>query len=130
MVQSEVRDMSSQPIEQHCTSGDEPLIPMPPLTEQALRTAVSTLDLAAAVRFENEFHAAWQEAVQMDSTVPMHTFLHRWGVFVALRRNPARAARLEELEHEVALAETIEAAREAAAEITALLDTARREVLG
>lgn len=56
----------------------EPLFPMPPSTEQALRVAVMSLDPAAAVRFENEFHAAWQEAVQTDSTVPMHTFLHRW----------------------------------------------------
>jgi hypothetical protein len=66
----------------------------------------------------------------MDSTVPMRTFLHRWGVFVALHRYPMRAARLDELEHEVALAETVEAAREASAEVALLLDTARREVLG
>lgn len=122
--------MSSQPVEQPYDSGDGPLIPMPALTEQALRTAVSTLDLAAAVRFENEFHAAWQEAVQMDSTVPMHTFLHRWGVFVALRRYPRRAARLDALEREATGAETIEAARAAAAGIAELLDEARREVLG
>jgi hypothetical protein len=121
--------MSSRP-KQHCTRHGEPLIPLPPLAEQALRVAVSTLDLAAAVRFETEFHAAWQEAVQMDSTIPMHTFLHRWGVFVALHRYPMSAARLDELEHEVALAETVEAAREASAEIAVLLDTARREVLG
>lgn len=122
--------MSSQPVEQPFASGAEPLIPMPELTEQTLRTAVSTLDLAAAVRFEAEFHAAWQEAVQMDSTVPMHTFLHRWGVFVALRRFPRRAARLDELEREATRAETIESARAAAAGITELLDEARREVLG
>src|SRR5581483_2671579 len=79
--------------------GDEPLIPVPPLTEAALRVAVATLDLAASVRYEEEFHAAWQQAVQTDSTVPMHTFLQRWGVFVALRRHPARAARLAELEN-------------------------------
>jgi hypothetical protein len=121
--------MSSQPIEQPYAA-DGPLIPMPPLTEQALRTAVTTLDLAAAVRFETEFHAAWQEAVQMDSTVPMHTFLHRWGVFVALRRYPRRAALLDQLEREVARAETIEVARAAAAGIAELLDEARREVLG
>jgi hypothetical protein len=122
--------MSSQPAEQPYEAGDGPLIPMPPLTEQALRTAVSTLDLAAAVRFETEFHAAWQEAVQMDSTVPMHTFLHRWGVFVALRRYPRRAARLEALEREVSEARTIEEARAASAEIAELLDEARREVRG
>ncbi|GAA1137145.1 MULTISPECIES: hypothetical protein [Streptomyces violaceusniger group] len=117
--------MSTQPIED---SHDEPLFPMPPLTEQALRVAVRSLDLSAAVRFEEEFHSAWQEAVQTDSTVPMHTFLHRWGVFVALRRYPGRARRLHELEAAVAEAPNIEDARRASAEIGLLLDAARREV--
>ncbi|MET8180492.1 hypothetical protein [Streptomyces sp. NPDC005336] len=118
--------MSTQPIEgpQH----DEPVFPMPPLTEQALRVAVRSLDLSASVRFEEEFHSAWQEAVQTDSTVPMHTFLHRWGVFVALRRYPDRARRLHELERAVAEAHNIEEARHASAEIGHLLDAARREV--
>jgi len=99
---------------------------MPPLTEQALRVAVMSLDPAAAVRFENEFHAAWQEAVQTDCTVPMHTFLHRWGVFVALRRYPERAARLAELERTVGQASDAAEAREAATEVAALLDEAAR----
>ncbi len=109
------------------TSGDAPLFPMPPVTEQALRVAVLSLDPAAAVRFEQEFHAAWQEAVQTDSTVPMHTFLRRWAVFVALRRVPARARRLRELELAIADADTLAAARPAAAELAAMLDTAARE---
>ncbi|MFI0910620.1 hypothetical protein [Streptomyces abikoensis] len=107
---------------------DEPLIPMPPLTEAALRVAVTRLDLSAAIRFEHEFHAAWQEAVQTDSTVPMHTFLYRWGVFVALRRFPGRAARLAELEAAVAEATTRDEARAKSSEIAALLDEAAREV--
>ncbi|MFI6985707.1 hypothetical protein ACIBSV_45090 [Embleya sp. NPDC050154] len=73
-------------------AGKEPLFPMPPVTEQALRVAVLSLDPVAAVRFEQEFHGVWQEAVQTDSTVPMHTFLRRWAVFVALRRVPAPGA--------------------------------------
>ncbi|WP_431042419.1 hypothetical protein ACQUSR_11200 [Streptomyces sp. P1-3] len=113
----------------HSQHDDEPLFPMPPLTEQALRVAVRTLDLSASVRFEAEFHDAWQEAVQFDSTVPMRTFLHLWGVFVALRRFPRRAERLEELERAVAEAESREAARSAAAELGELLDAARREVM-
>ncbi|GAA1924275.1 DUF6247 family protein [Streptantibioticus ferralitis] len=119
--------MSSQP-DRHPEPLGEALIAMPPLTEQALRAAVRTLDLAAAVRFEAEFHTAWEEAVQTDSTVPMHTFLHRWGVFVALRRSPQRAARLAELERQVAQADTLDAAREASAQIAVLLDEARREI--
>ncbi|MFJ6589814.1 hypothetical protein ACIQPP_03150 [Streptomyces violaceusniger] len=60
----------------------------------------------------------------------MHTFLHRWGVFVALRRHPDRARRLHELEAAVADAPSIEDARRASAQIGVLLDTARREVAG
>ncbi len=74
-----------------------------------------------------ELHSAWQEAVQTDSTVPMHTFLQRWGVFVALRRYPGQARRLHELEAAVAEAPSIEDARRAPAEIGVLLDAARRE---
>ncbi|MEU3959361.1 hypothetical protein AB0F42_06015 [Streptomyces buecherae] len=118
--------MSTQPIEP--PGDDAPLIPMPPHTEQALRVAVRTLDLGASVRFEAEFHDAWQEAVQTDSTVPMHTFLHRWAVFVALRRYPERARRLDELEHAVAATDNIEDARRASAQIGVLLDQAYREV--
>jgi hypothetical protein len=111
--------------------GDEPpLIPMPPLTEAALRVAVAALDLAASVRYEEEFHAAWQEAVQTDSTVPMHTFLQRWGVFVALRRHPARAVRLSELEHAAGRATDRAELRAIAEEIGSLVDLARREVAG
>ncbi|MBB4935349.1 GrpB-like predicted nucleotidyltransferase (UPF0157 family) [Lipingzhangella halophila] len=118
--------MSIHPAEH--PDSDEPLIPMPPLTEQALRTAVTRLDVASAARFETEFHAAWQEAVQSDSTVPLHTFLHRWGEFVALRRFPRRAARLAELERTFAEATDRETARAAASEIATLLDEAGREV--
>ncbi|MFI0742215.1 hypothetical protein ACH4PU_29710 [Streptomyces sp. NPDC021100] len=120
--------MSAYPA--HHRDPDEPLFPMPPLTEAALRVAVTRVDLSAAVRFEQEFHAAWQEAVQTDSTVPMHTFLHRWGVFVALRRIPTRAARLDELERAVGRAATLEEARAASSEIAALLDEAAREATG
>jgi hypothetical protein len=108
--------------------GDEPLFPMPPVSEAPLRAAVRRLDPAEAVRFEREFHTAWEEALLSDSTVPMHTFLHRWAIFVSLRRLPARAARLRELERAVGRAETKAAARVAAAEISAMLDEAAAEV--
>lgn len=108
--------MTTQPV----GNWGKPLFPKPPLTEMALRVAVKSLDLAAAVHFENEFHAAWQEAMQTDSTVPMHTFLHRY---------PTRAARLTELERRVAQATTREAARDAAIEASALLDEAARELV-
>lgn len=113
---------------QHVERPNSPRFPMPPITEAALRVAVRRLDPAEAVNFEREFHEAWQEAVQTDSTVPMHTFLRKWAVFVALHRHPVRSARLRELERAFQAAESIEEARKLGAEIGHLLDEAAAEV--
>ena len=118
--------MSAHPTER--PDSDEPLFPMPPVTEEALRVAVRRLDPAEAVRFEREFHSAWQEAVQTDSTVPMHTFLFRWAVFVALHRFPARSARFRDMERAVGTAEMEDERRAASAEINRLLKGAIDEV--
>ncbi len=103
---------------------------MPPLTEAALRVAVADVDTVAAARFERESHAARREAVQTDSTVPLHTFLYRWGVFVALRRYPSRVARLDELERAVGRATAREEARANSSALAALLHEAASEVSG
>lgn len=110
------------------SGGDEPLFVMPPVSEGPLRAAVQRLDPAAAVEFEREFHTAWEQALQSDSTVPMHVFLHKWAVHVALHRYPARSARLRELELVVGRAESREEMRVAGVEIKALLDAAAAEV--
>lgn len=107
----------------------EPLFAMPPATERALRAAVTRLDPTEAIRFENEFRAARQEAARLDDTVPMHIFLYRWAVFVELRRHPDRARRLHDLEKAVAESDDSAAARQAAAKIADLLDAARRDVV-
>lgn len=117
--------MTSQPADH---PRHEPLFPMPPVSEAPLRAAVRHLDPVEAVRYEQEFHTAWEEALLTDSTVPMHTFLHRWAVFVAVHRIPARTVRLHELERTVGAAETKAEARAAAAEIATLLDQAATEV--
>ncbi|GAA2219175.1 hypothetical protein GCM10010400_76290 [Streptomyces aculeolatus] len=117
--------MSAQPFE----SSDDPVIAMPAVSEAALRAAVQRLDPVAAVDFEREFHTAWEQALQADSTVPMHAFLRKWAVHVALHRYPARSARLRELERVVGSAESEKEAREAAAEIGDLLAAASAEVL-
>ncbi|MEU2789064.1 hypothetical protein [Streptomyces sp. NPDC007100] len=106
---------------------DEALFPMPARSAEPLRAAVQRLDPAEAVRFEQEFHAAWETALLEDSTVPMKTFLYRWGVFVALHRIPSRSARLRELEREVGSASSLEEARIAGKEIEELLEVAARE---
>lgn len=107
-----------------------PLLPMPPITEAALRVAVRRLDLAEAVTYEKEFHDAWQEAVQTDSVLPMRTFLHRWAVWVALHRHPDRSARLRELERDFEAADTVEEARKVGREIAEMLEMAASEVNG
>ncbi|MCZ4125178.1 hypothetical protein [Streptomyces sp. H39-S7] len=61
--------------------------PGDPLVEAALRVTVSGLDLAAAERFDRELSAARQEAERTGSAAPLRTFLHRWRVFIALRRH-------------------------------------------
>ncbi|GAB2807461.1 hypothetical protein [Streptomyces daliensis] len=116
--------MSAQPVEPSGWAWDEAIFEMPPSTEAALRIAVKRLDLVAAAEFEQEFRAAWQEAVQTDSTVPMHTFLHRWGVWVEMHRFPARAAHLHELEAAVDRAPSTEEARRAAEQVGKLLAVA------
>lgn len=117
--------MTAQPADH--PESNEPLLPMPPRTEAALRVAVRKLDLAAAVEFERTFHDAWEEAVQTDSTVPMHVFLLRWAEWVALHRWPKQSARLRELERAVGQAETVDEARVAAAEISRMLAVAGKE---
>lgn len=114
----------------HAERPSSPLFPMPPVTEAALRVAVRRLDPAEAVNFEREFHEAWQEAVQTDSTVPMHGFLRRWAVFVALHRHPAKSAHLRELERAFQKTDTVDEARKVGAEIGRLLDEAAAEVAG
>ncbi|MFI1386233.1 hypothetical protein [Embleya sp. NPDC020886] len=112
------------------SSADAPLFPVPPVCEQALRAAVVALDPAAAGRFEEDFRATWRAAVRADSTAPIRAFLHRWAVFVALRRVPARARRLRELERMVTDADTLAAARPAVAEVAAILTRAAHEATG
>ncbi|MEU1627285.1 hypothetical protein ABZ746_18555 [Streptomyces sp. NPDC020096] len=101
---------------------------MPPLTEASLRAAVTCLSLASVAQFELEFRQAWEEAVQVGSTVSMHTFLRRWGVFVAIKRWPERAARFRECERIVGESESRAERRAAAAEIGAMLAEAEKEL--
>lgn len=115
--------MSAQPAERPHGA----VMPMPPITEAALRVAVRRLNLAEAVTYEEEFHAAWEEAVQTDSTMPMRSFLHRWAVWVAVHRHPDRSARMRELEQGMAAAESRDEAREIATRIGQLLDAAASE---
>ncbi|WP_369365489.1 hypothetical protein AB5L52_20535 [Streptomyces sp. CG4] len=80
---------------------DEPLIPMPALTPGALRTAVESLTPSRMPAFVSDLVDATTSAQQLQSFAPLRTFVHTWGVFVAIQRYPSRAARLRHLEEMV-----------------------------
>jgi hypothetical protein len=111
---------------EHASS--EPLFAQPATTEAALRAAVNRLHAPSGALFDQEFRAAWEEAIQTGSVVPMHVFLHRWAVWVCIERHPAEAARQHELERIVGSTDDVQARRAAATEITALLTWAQQEL--
>lgn len=76
----------------------EPLIPMPALTPEALRAAVERLTPSRVPAFVQDLVEATTNAQQTQSLAPLRTFVHAWGVFVAVQRRPSRAARLRHLE--------------------------------
>ncbi|MGI5197613.1 hypothetical protein ACQEVY_28955 [Streptomyces sp. CA-288835] len=116
--------MSAQPVHH-----DGPIIPMPPLTRDALREAVKRVSLVDLPQFDLEAGRAFDQASQTGSTAPLQLFLKRWGVFVAIERDPSRAARLHEAER-VSQDETVDEAafRVAMAEINRILREAEREI--
>lgn len=76
----------------------EPLIPMPALTPDALRAAVEALTPSRMPAFVSDLVSATTSAQQAQSLAPLRTFVHTWGVFVAIQRYPSRAVRLRHLE--------------------------------
>ncbi|MFE0329388.1 DUF6247 family protein [Streptomyces sp. NPDC003758] len=79
----------------------EPLIPMPALTPEGLRTAVERLTPSRVPAFVQDLVEATTNAQQTQSLAPLRTFVHTWGVFVAIQRRPSRATRLRHLEEVV-----------------------------
>jgi hypothetical protein len=84
---------------------DEPLIPMPALTPGALRTAVESLTPSRMPTFVSDIVDATTSAQQLQSFAPLRSFVHAWGVVVAIQRYPSRAARLRHLEDVVSAGE-------------------------
>ena len=90
--------MTALPADPHA---DEPLIPMPALTPEALRTAVESLTPSRMQVFVRDLVNATTKAQELQSLAPLRTFVHTWAVFVAIQRYPSRAARLRHLEEVV-----------------------------
>ncbi|MFJ9179675.1 DUF6247 family protein [Streptomyces sp. NPDC102360] len=102
-----------------------PLIPMPELTPDALRAAVTRIAPSRVPALTQHLFEATTNAQQTQSLAPLRAFVHSWAVFVAIERHPARAARLRDLERTVDAGEGDLAG--AMAEIRTIRETAEAE---
>jgi hypothetical protein len=82
--------------------GDEPLIPMPALTLDALRQAVVAVVPSRLPEFFQEIQDAFSQAGDEDSVFPIRHFYQRWGATIAIERRPSVAARLHAAERALA----------------------------
>ncbi|MGW7004055.1 hypothetical protein ACWGCW_14865 [Streptomyces sp. NPDC054933] len=82
---------------------------------------MTRLSPASAAQFETELRQTVEAAARAGSAAAAYTFLHRWSVFVEIKRQPERAARLREFERIMSESEDRGERRAAAAGIGALL---------
>ncbi len=68
---------------------DDPLIPMPALTLPALRQALAAVAPSRLPQFFEEMQDAFTRAGEEESVIPIRMFYRRWGVTVAIERDPA-----------------------------------------
>ncbi|WP_128507837.1 hypothetical protein [Streptomyces inhibens] len=115
--------MSSQPVH-----SDGPLMPMPDLTLPALRSAVAVLAPAKLPELVEEMQEAFDRAGQDGSTAPIRMFYRRWATFVAIERDPARAARFHAAEQMLQSSDAGDERQAAIREIGAIVRTAQGEV--
>ncbi|WP_219505126.1 DUF6247 family protein [Nonomuraea ceibae] len=108
----------------------EALIPRPPLTTAALRAAVAHIAPAYLGQFVEHLDQATEQAARQSTVAPLRAFLAQWGQFVAIHRFPGRAARLHELEQQVAAASDRRTATVLLAEIREIMDAAGHDAAG
>jgi hypothetical protein len=111
------------------THGEEPLIPMPALTLDALRRAVAAVAPSRLPEFFQEIQDAFSQAGDEDSVFPIRHFYQRWGATVAIERRPSVAARLHAAERALANPDA-EARDRAIREAAEIVQAAYREVAG
>ncbi|MFI1336997.1 DUF6247 family protein [Streptomyces sp. NPDC020845] len=102
-------------------------IAQPASTPEELRAALALIAPDALPTFDAERAAALRQSREQVSAAPMRRFVGQWAVYVAVERHPDRAARLRALEARAAETGDIHEARELAAEIGRILDTACAE---
>ncbi|MGH3312968.1 MAG: hypothetical protein ACRDP3_20690 [Streptomyces sp.] len=74
------------------------LVPLPELTLPALRQAVAALAPSRLPELYEDMQRAFVQAGEDESVVPIHMFYRRWGVVVAIERQPDVAQRLRAAE--------------------------------
>ncbi|MFF3744987.1 hypothetical protein [Streptomyces kronopolitis] len=114
--------MSSQPVHH-----DGPLMPMPDLTLPALRSAVAVLAPAKLPELIEEMQQAFDRAGRDGSTAPIRMFYRRWATFIAIERDPARAARFHAAEQLLQSSDAEDERQAAIQEIGAIVRTAQCE---
>jgi hypothetical protein len=108
---------------------DGPLIPQPASTLPELRQAVATVIPARLPEFFNDMQSTFAAAGEQDSTLPIRMFYRRWGVTIAIERDPGTAARLHAAERALN-DEDPEVRRQAIREAGAIARAAHAQVAG
>ncbi|MEV5509203.1 hypothetical protein [Streptomyces orinoci] len=116
--------MSSQPVHHH----NGPLIPMPELTWPALRRAVATVAPGRLPEIFEDMQQAFVQAAQESSVGPIRMFHFKWGVIVAIERDPECAVRFHAAEKTFNTTADDGEQQAALMEIADIWQTAEREV--
>jgi hypothetical protein len=111
------------------TLKDEPLIPMPALTLDALRQAVATVAPSRLPEFFQDMQDAFSQAGNEDNVFPIRHFYRRWGATIAIERRPSVAIRLHAAERALADPDA-DIRQQAIREAAAIVQAAYREVAG
>lgn len=113
---------------EHHIGAERPLIPMPPLTPAALRSAVAQIAPSRLRDFSSHLDQAAEQAAMQSSVAPLRGFLQYWGELIAVQRLPQRAARVRELEDAEENAVDVNELTRVTQELRIILEAARSEV--
>ncbi|MFD0856209.1 hypothetical protein ACFQ07_28480 [Actinomadura adrarensis] len=108
---------------------NQPLIPMPELSLQALRQAVAAVAPSRLPEFFEDMQKAFVRAGDEGTVLPIRLFYRQWGVVVEIERHPETARRLHEAERALD-SEDPEVRDQAIREAGDIVRAAHREVAG
>ncbi|MCM1969844.1 DUF6247 family protein [Streptomyces sp. G1] len=102
--------------------GDQPLIPRPERTPDALRAACAVVAPRLLAAYDRAKDAALAEAMTEDSLRPVHACLRHWATLIEVERHPGTAQAYRHAEYMARVATTPE---EAHGHLTAAADIYR-----